>query len=426
MSQKQPAYTPPTPSFLSRNIFFPLYDRAVLYFPRWWTPNAITLFGIACTATASLLLLVTSRSASFAMSPAAQGNAFLTVLPFATRVAATGGNSSSSAEFIPSMVIPDGVTAALVPVLALFGCPMLSNTALRGLVLFLAGLLNLLYTFADNTDGRHARNTKQSSYTGEYLDHGLDCVTSLASTFLLMAVLGIPLVTCGVALLMVAIVTNLGHIVNHEQGIMIWGNDYFSVDEAMLLFGFGMWVPIVFPQVPTLTIPSVAVEAIPLLAGVEVRYIDVILCCLLVGQIDIMWTLMKRDRSIWLRPTSLAMLANAVVMFLALSRQLPVAADAPCCWWGQLLATFSYPALWVIMAACTSSLICHIPIVAKCLGSNSLKCHCDFTPLGAALVLWLVFWSHPRLGAGLAVAVHAAQVLFNLDRITRKKQPKLA
>ncbi len=411
MSQ-QPSYTPPAPSFLSRNVFFPLYDRAVLHYPRWWTPNAITVFGIACTMTASLLLLVSSSKAELSVSPTVASTPLWTVLPFAARV-------PSEEEFIARMTFPSWLTAIVAPILSLVGITDVA-AFMPKLLLFIAGLLNLVYTFADNTDGRHARRTKQSSFTGEYLDHGLDCVTSLMSTYLLMAVLGIPLTTCAVALLLVAFATNLSHIVNHEQDIMIWGNEYFTVDEGMLLFGFGMWVPILFPAAPSLAVPALVRDFIPFLATFEVRYVDIVLCCLLLGQIDIMWTLSKRDFSVWVRPTTLAMAANTVVMFLASRREadLPAAVTSCSCF------SLSYPALWLITAACTSSLICHIPIVGKCLGTKSLKARCDHTPIGAAIVLWLVFWSHPVCGTALAVAVHALQVLFNLQRITAKKQGK--
>ena len=412
----QPSYTPPTPSLLARYVAFPFYDYIVQFYPKRWTPNAITICGILCTVTASLLLLLAIPvKTSFTFTESTRANPIAAALPFMARAA------SSSGEFVPRLALPRCIADWVELPLSLLGL----NESLPYVLIALAGFLNLAYCVADNTDGRHARRTKQSSFTGEYLDHGLDCVTSLMSTFLLMAVLGVPLASCALGILLVAFATNLSHIVNHEQGIMIWGNDYFTVDEGMLLFGFGMWVPCIFPSVPSLTIPEIVSTYIPLLAGFEVRYVDAVFCALLLGQLHVMWIISQRDFSIWTRPTTLAMAANAIIMLASASsihEISPSSASGNKVSWSGCQCCLSYPALWLLTAACTSSLICHIPIIAKCLGDKAAKARCDHTPIGVVIIVWLLFWSHPKLGAALAVAVHIGQVLFNLHRINKKRQ----
>uniref|UniRef100_A0A0A9WKX0 Putative CDP-alcohol phosphatidyltransferase class-I family protein 4 n=1 Tax=Lygus hesperus TaxID=30085 RepID=A0A0A9WKX0_LYGHE len=73
------------------------------------------------------------------------------------------------------------------------------------------GLCNLVYCIADNTDGRLARRDCKTSAIGEYLDHGLDCVTSLLSTCVACLVFSVSTANMAVAVVMVGIVTVLSH-----------------------------------------------------------------------------------------------------------------------------------------------------------------------------------------------------------------------
>jgi phosphatidylglycerophosphate synthase len=280
-----------------------------------------------------------------------------------------------------------------------------------------AGLLNLVYCIADNTDGRQARRTKQTSFTGEYLDHGLDCVTSLMSGFLLMGVLGVSLPLAAVGVLVVAVVTCLSHTINHEHGILIWGNDWVTVDEAMMAFGFGMWIPLFFPDIASWTVP-VLCSYMSFLDGLKVVDFLFVLFCL--AQLHVMWTMFEMDRTIWRRIPTLFILLNGVWCFAMIPHGSyssgQYSSDA-----GTLSAVgklvvpvveayLSYPAMWAVTAACTSSIVCHIPIIAKC---ASLQ-RCEMGPLGVLLLVWLVFPTHPVYGTLLAVVCHTAQILFNI------------
>eukprot|EP00658_Telonema_sp_P-2_P027712 TRINITY_DN21355_c0_g1_i2.p1 TRINITY_DN21355_c0_g1~~TRINITY_DN21355_c0_g1_i2.p1 ORF type:complete len:149 (-),score=37.14 TRINITY_DN21355_c0_g1_i2:302-748(-) len=74
---------------------------------------------------------------------------------------------------------------------------------------------------------------------------------------------------------------------------------------------------------------------------------------------------------------------------------------------------FSYEAQWVLVAACTCSIIVHQPIIGKCLHiarGVSLK------PMVLSLPLvWFTFFMvSSAMGCALAVVTHAIQVLWNI------------
>lgn len=54
-----------------------------------------------------------------------------------------------------------------------------------------AVLLNA-YLWCDNADGAHARATKQTSATGEFLDHGLDLLNAIYVVLMTVVALGVP------------------------------------------------------------------------------------------------------------------------------------------------------------------------------------------------------------------------------------------
>lgn len=90
-------------------------------------------------------------------------------------------------RFIPRRISPNAIThaghllnlAALV-VLVRGGSPLIS-----------AALLNA-YLWADNADGAHARRTKQTSATGEFLDHGFDLLNATYVAIMTVIALGAP------------------------------------------------------------------------------------------------------------------------------------------------------------------------------------------------------------------------------------------
>lgn len=404
-------YKPPKPTYLTKYVVFPFYDWIVRFYPHCWTPNAITLFGIFSTVTASVLLLSSiPRNTNF--TPIGNDENRLTHV-FAPYLGATTAAGTHPAHPLAVSVMQ----------------PQLSWISPE-VALLLAGILNLVYCIADNTDGRQARRTQRSSHIGEYLDHGLDCVTSLMSAFLLLGALGISLPLAAVGVLTVAYVTVLSHTVNHEHNILIWGNDWASVDEAMLAFGAGLWVPVLFPSVPAATLPLCIVEYVPLLGGVKV--VELAFALFLLSQLDVMRLMLSMDRTVVVRAASLFMAANGIWFFLMLqhpqgyqSGQYTALAargelEGKCCK-ALLIAVeslFSYPALWAIATAFTSSIICHVPIVAKCAGLQ----RCELAPLALVLLVWYYFNLNPVYGSVIAVAGHVGQVLFNVAFVQNKKQ----
>ena len=147
-------YTLANGSLLFRYVLEPTYSRLVEYVPRWYTPNQMTLTGIALTGTASAMLLShfhEERPLSF--------------------------------EY-----------------------------------LMLAGVMNLVYMTLDNLDGKQARRLKMSSAIGEYLDHGGDCWTSLLSTWCMFRLAKVPLVDYTLLSLVVnTALVHLYHIVTGKS-----------------------------------------------------------------------------------------------------------------------------------------------------------------------------------------------------------------
>eukprot|EP00744_Colponema_vietnamica_P013551 GILI01018982.1.p1 GENE.GILI01018982.1~~GILI01018982.1.p1 ORF type:complete len:660 (+),score=105.81 GILI01018982.1:60-2039(+) len=342
------------------------------------------------------------------------------------------------------------LTSSLLPTLP----EALSSTPGRWL-LIIAGFLNLIYCVADNTDGRHARRTKQSSFVGEYLDHGLDCVTSLLSTYLLGSALGLEASQAAIALFAISFATVLSHVVNQEKGFLIWGNRAFTVDEAMLAFGFGMiaigicpqWIPTMVP-VDAMVALGVPEQFLPA-ALRHVRVGEFLWYGFLVAQFSVVITLLKIDRTVVLRPSSLALVGNIVaIWYFTTTHGQPTTLrtdflrNAIGAEYGQsstlvaqslalfpqfvmsglqlvdtaLNIVFSFEAQWVILTACTSSVIIHAPIAAKC---YKITEGTDNRPILYTVPLALVtfFTVSSGLGSAIAVVGHVIQILWNVNKL---------
>lgn len=344
-------------------------------------------------------------------------------------------------------------------------------------MLIIAGLLNLVYCVADNTDGRHARRTKKSSFVGEYLDHGLDCVTSLLTTYLLASALGMEGAQAAVALLAVAVVTIMSHVVNQEKGFMIWGNRLFTVDEAMLAFGFGMivvgvcpsWIPALVPAQSLAAAAGIPIEYIPT-ALAHARIGEFLWFGFLLSQVSVMFTLLCVDPTVFFRPSSAFLVANvagvahltatvpqATLLHSAAFRKavgsadVAVAALHPASRFvvtevlprlpgslveylqgldAALSMLFSYEASWVILAACTCSLVIHAPIFAKCYKMARGTLNTSYL-IAVPLSVFTFFFVSAGLGALIAVLSHAIQVRINVGRLNARgrallKQQKAA
>ncbi len=92
--------------------------------------------------------------------------------------------------FIPVRVHPNSITHT-GHLLCLGAAALLVAThPRRGWVFFAAMLLLQAYNWCDNADGAHARRTRQSSATGEFLDHGLDLLNTTYIAMMTIYTLG--------------------------------------------------------------------------------------------------------------------------------------------------------------------------------------------------------------------------------------------
>ncbi len=92
--------------------------------------------------------------------------------------------------FIPARVHPNTITHT-GHLLCLAGAVLLVGAqASRGPVFIAAMLLLQAYNWCDNADGAHARRTRQSSATGEFLDHGLDLLNTTYIALMTVCCLG--------------------------------------------------------------------------------------------------------------------------------------------------------------------------------------------------------------------------------------------
>lgn len=386
------------PSFLAEHIYFPFYDYLVRFVPSSWTPNKVTISGIFLTLSASLMLL-SSMPAGSQFVPGK-----VVVLP------------ASLAVDDPSLPrVPPLDPSQMTPV---FG--FLSPAAL----LTICGVLNLLYCVADNTDGRLARRDKKTSVIGEYLDHGLDCVTSLLSASCAFALLA-SLTNMTISACLIAFVTVLSHTLHYEANIFIWGNRIASVDEAMIFFGVCMWIPLAIPTAGTAVVPEAYLTAV-FGAGSSwvatlrpLRYIELVYIFYSVAQAHTIVSVAARRLRMLLRVHVIFSVVNSVVLLALMSEHSAYLARLPASVTsvpGYTLGPFSYPAVWIITCACTSSTIIHIPILAKCAHLP----HTEPLPLAGVMLVWFLFISCPVAGAVASIVIHVAQLLLNVQLIQRR------
>ncbi|KAG5507618.1 hypothetical protein JKF63_06567 [Porcisia hertigi] len=385
------------PSIMAEYLFFPFYDYVVQFYPQSWAPNKVTLVGIFFTISSSMLLLG-SMPAGLRFQP---GRVELLPISLVTEDAAM-------------LQMPPLAPTQMKPIL-----PFMSPS----LLLVLCGALNLLYCVADNTDGRLARRDNKTSVIGEYLDHGLDCVTSLLSASCVFALLA-SLCNMTISVCLIALVTVLSHTLHFETNIFIWGNRIATVDEAMIFFGVCMWWPLLCPTVSTATVPEWVIKGIFGLNSSwtaymrPLRMIELIYVFYSVAQAQTIFNVARRRWGILCRiHVIFSVLNSAVHLALMGVHNEYVAAAAPATSVpGYTLGPFTYPAVWIITLAFTSSTIIHIPIMARCARlpvANPL-------PLAGVMLVWLAFAPCPVAGALLAIVLHVGQLLFNIGFIRKR------
>lgn len=450
-------YRPPENSYLFVYVLNPFYSALVQWYPTSWTPNGITVFGIICTFIASAMLLsVQARDERLY-----GGSGLLSATPLGEALPRPGYPLPLQTKGEVDSLIPLS-PAAMRSFAQLAATSFDVRTAAASTVLIIAGILNLVYCTADNTDGKQARRLKLSSPIGEYLDHGLDCVTSLLSTYCLLTVFGLSF-SCGLlALFVIAFVTTLSHALHYHEGVFIFGGRWFSVDEAMIAFGVGPIAAGLWPSVASTMFSTVSLltslskqQAASLtswnwtfpgdyfsLVRVDAPLIAVGFSLFLLGQLPMVYTFLRMRLRLAVDRSVLIQLASIVFFTLALnhhvgtpgalantlaSQQLhysiasgwlspisgrlpPVVADFlvdP-----LILMLTNYRCIAVICCAFVASIIVHVHIAGRCLhleGGGSYVHVYLFVPVVAVL-----FWVFPVAGMGAAIVGHFVQISSNI------------
>jgi phosphatidylglycerophosphate synthase len=332
-------------SLLFEYVTHPIYCQIVKLVPRGVHPNELTLLGLFCSTLSSAL-----------------------ALSFFTRAA------MPTADAHPTDWQPNYASLILI------------------------GALCLIYTICDNIDGKHARATGQTSLLGEYLDHGGDCVTSLMSTVVLALSLGASYRQAGMAVMIVASNTAIAHAIHFYTGVLIMGNRYVSVEEAMVAFGV---VPILRGLFPAMASAEVY--------GNKVS--QLIFTFFLLSQASMLFGL--------LRTYAAAVKEISVIVVLAfngLAYYVPAHAVLAANTYTVFGADVPYMVLWVLFVTWSNSSLIHIGIYSRCVHSHEM----ENWPVAVVVVSACVFLASPLYGAALAVASHAAQILYHCYQIRQK------
>ncbi len=520
-------WTQPKISFAMEYVLNPIYDRIAALYPSWWTPNGITLVGLTCTILASLLFFTeavapvtnpsaTAVAAAGARLPVSNGafdprpsptNAWRASLakvalppvqkPAAAAAAAASSNDTAvaaagSAKAAPADAADAPARAQLyswmtLPPAAMPGDGAFVHVTDANKWIFIAvGVLNLIYTVADNTDGKHARRYKMSSTLGEYLDHGGDGIASMLSAYVIAIIAGERVAFGGVLQFALGMMTVMSHFHHFDANEFITGDRIFSVDEATVFIAA---LPLAIAVWPALQ-DAVAVP------GTDIRLVQVLAVVFLTSVTSHCVIFAARNRRT-LNPLVFFIAATAAGMFAwARVHEGGVAAEvaADLAWWRDNVAAAGaaafgcaggtagasatpaasaatlpagvswfhglldklglqtstnwfaraafqclaflcpphvvhflteralrfvtcYPALWALTSACAISIVVHIPVAARCLKARQLS----FVPFAGAAFAVFLFGVSPVAGAALAVAWHAAQILYNCAAIIARR-----
>ncbi|EPY41276.1 ethanolamine phosphotransferase [Angomonas deanei] len=294
-------------------------------------------------------------------------------------------------------------------------------------------ILYLTYCVADNTDGRLARRDRKTSVIGEYLDHGLDCVTSLLSACVAFCVMGCTMCNMSISVCMVAFVTILSHTLHYELNTFVWGTRLATVDEAMIFFGVCLWIALACPFLATdRPLSLTLLQGLPLIGtycpttllnlASLLTYNEWIYIFYNITQFSTILGVAARRWSMLLRLPTLFVAVNTAVLLSLLPSHSALAAAHPPVSRTAVTTTqfgpFQYPAVWMITAASTFSVIVHVVIMAKCAHFKAP----DFLPLAGLVFVWFAFVSCPVGGMLLAVLLHVVQVKWNVGFLRQKNQ----
>ena len=487
-------YVPPQPSFLFEHVLNPFYTYIVEYYPLWWTPNGLTVFGIGCTFLASMLGLsathhtstneITGRPSSNWFTPGYYSPSVVLgwtesddhhinagILPVSSATAYHNHHISTQqeAERYRQQTQPATVSQVFSPYINFN-----SETVTPFGVLILMGILHWIYCIADNTDGKQARRLKKTSAIGEYLDHGLDCVTALLSSFNVVTLAGASLMNGGISLIMLLWVQVLSHLYHYETDELVWGTRFFSVDEGMIMFGavpftMAFLSDAIMPATLTLSLPSDLLSFVftsP--ASITLRVIDVAWLFYAAGYIHMavslgmkIFTELPKERLhqakgllIGALGLSLSMCGIAGLLHkggttpaiaaqhiavhniirdaVGAESHTPLSAATSCTGcpmtWPvlPLVAVVwkvftSYPALWAMTVAFTGSTLCHSAIIAKCRHLPRLQAEHSLKWVSISI---LMFALSPLAGTFTAFVAHLAQITSTIHCLEEDKKIK--
>lgn len=467
-------YVPPQYSILFEYVFNPFYVFVATFYPSWWSPNGITLFGITCTVLASVIFFtdainpVTNDPATGLPRTAAGFDVLYELRPTSLRSyeAAHGRkfNSTSTSDLI-------SVPAAFVSDREYDAGSFVDVNSGNSWAFIICGLLNWIYIIADNTDGKQARRYKMSSLIGEYLDHGLDSVTALLSCFMIGAAAGERialgfLLQVGCSIMMVC-----SHFHHLDTNVFIWGDRLFSVDEAMVLIASYPLLVGLFHSTQSAFLAFTAIRFVQLVvvlfaAGVGTNIVKFIwlnprivnpkvnplflIELALLGAMTF-WSVFHKggmSNSVTAENQKILSILSPYLNWQdtdhfsfpsgnkpgdgAAADTMPAAVRA--LYQGVVLLCppyllrvvgsrvlkllVTYPACWAITHACVTSTLVHIPISTKCLKERKMT---NYLPLaGCFLAVW-AFGVSPASGMVISVLWHLGQIVINCVKLQTKR-----
>jgi hypothetical protein len=153
------------------------------------------------------------------------------------------------------------------------------------------------------------------------------------------------------------------------------------------------------------------------------RVQDFCLTIFLLSQLNMGRMIWFKNLSNFVSVTNLAMLLSSAMMIWSATQHADPANKgvfSPAPWWlgGNILsATLSYPAMWTFTYGSIASMITHIPIFSMCSKEDDLH----YWPLALVFFSLITFLISPQTGFLLALAAHAAQVIYNVGVIKKLK-----
>ncbi|KAL9643720.1 hypothetical protein ABK040_016166 [Willaertia magna] len=158
------------------------------------------------------------------------------------------------AKLVPKQIAPNTITVlGFLGILLGFGLliinnPNLESNHVNGIFYFLNGILLFYYQTMDAIDGKHARNTKNSSPLGELVDHGLDALVGYFQIIVLMSGLNLNNSFYSLIVIIIYYITSFIMIWNaYVTDLLVFGK-YDSPTEVILLAIGILFISSIFGQ----------------------------------------------------------------------------------------------------------------------------------------------------------------------------------